>query len=129
VRTLTDAEATRSDILRGLKWLRDRPKQRDVAVLFLSGHGFRASGMDGHYFFLPYDGDVLDVDVTGVPGDAFRRYLRNVKARTVLLLDTCYSGALDQNKYQDDPDQDGTRRKPAPGATPPPPSCWTPCRT
>ncbi|MBV8268120.1 MAG: caspase family protein, partial [Planctomycetaceae bacterium] len=41
VKRLTDAGATRKDVLAGLTWLRRQMTQRDVGVVFFSGHGMR----------------------------------------------------------------------------------------
>jgi uncharacterized caspase-like protein len=91
-RLLDDQKATRDAIREGLEWLRRQTKPRDVAVLFLSGHGFRDEFDD--YYFLPYDGDPLKAEISTVSGDDVRRFLRKVSGKTVLFLDTCYSGAL-----------------------------------
>jgi WD40 repeat protein len=95
-RLLTDQQATREAIRRGLFWLRRQTDARDVAILFLSGHGFRDAF--GDYYYLPYDGRPEEAELSSVNGDDFRRFLRTVSGKTVLFIDTCYSGGLRTGK-------------------------------
>ena len=43
VRTLTDAQATKGNILDGLEWLQRQVTAKDIAVLFFAGHGINDS--------------------------------------------------------------------------------------
>ncbi|MGD8275625.1 MAG: caspase family protein, partial [Thiohalocapsa sp.] len=92
VRLLPDAQATKKNVLDGLQWLRRQVGQRDVAAVFLAGHGVRDEYDD--YFFLTHDADRLDPLGSALSNDEIRKFLRTVAGKTVLLLDTCYSGAL-----------------------------------
>ncbi len=99
VRTLRDTEASRRAILEGLHWLEREVGQRDVAVIFLSGHGLRDSW--GAYYFLCEDGDPTEPHHSAVKGTDLIEYLRRMAGKRVLLLDTCYSGALVAGKAVD----------------------------
>lgn len=93
---LPDEKATRDEIRRGLNWLRRETNQRDVAIVFLSGHGFRDEYDD--YYFLPYDGRPDEAVLNSISGDDFRRFLRTISGKTAIFLDTCYSGGLHTGK-------------------------------
>ncbi len=93
---MVDHKATRDEIRRKLNWLRQQTNPRDVAIVFLSGHGFRDAF--GDYYFLPYDGDPEEAELSSLSGDDLRRFLRTISGKTVLFLDTCYSGGLRTGK-------------------------------
>jgi WD40 repeat protein len=93
VRLLPDDKATREAILQGLEWLQRQTTSRDVAVVFLAGHGIR--GDKNEYYFLPHDGDPDRLGVTAVRDFNLREdFLSRIAGKTVLFLDTCYSGGL-----------------------------------
>nr|VFJ88833.1 MAG: Caspase domain-containing protein [Candidatus Kentron sp. LFY] len=63
-RVLTDGEARRSDVLKGLKWLRNKSTQHDVSVIFVAGHGMNDEYKE--YYFLPGNADAEEPDIEGV---------------------------------------------------------------
>jgi WD40 repeat protein len=89
---LVDDHATRDEIRKGLNWLRKSTTSRDIAVLFLSGHGQNDAG--GHYHYLPYDADESDLDFTTIQDFEIADFLSKVPGKVVAFLDTCFSGAL-----------------------------------
>jgi uncharacterized caspase-like protein len=91
-RRLTDADATRQAILAGLTWLRKQMTQRDVAVVFYSGHGLRDS--EGSLFLLPIDGDPEDLLASAVSDDQVKKALAGLPGRVIALLDACHAGAV-----------------------------------
>jgi len=109
VRLLPDGEATREAVLDGLDWIERNTNARDVAMVFLAGHGF--TDAVGEYYFLPYDGTPDRLLRSAVNGDDFRRFLSRVSGKKVLFLDTCYSGGLSAVPGQNraDPRADATR--------------------
>jgi len=92
VRPLTDAAAGRTAILDGLHWLECEVGQRDVAVVFLAGHGLKDAY--GAYYYLSVDGDPATPHHSAIKGGDIAEYLRRIQGKVVLMLDTCYSGAL-----------------------------------
>lgn len=92
VRLLTDAAATRAQLLQALEWLRTQVGPDDVGMLFLAGHGLNDARQGWH--FLPYDGDRDRLRSTGVPDVALNRALSRVRGRAVLFLDTCFAGEV-----------------------------------
>jgi hypothetical protein len=89
-RLLTDAKATKANIGAGLTWLRQKMTPRDVAVVFLSGHGANDRGM---FYYLPVDVRMDDVRGTSISGEELKQAVGALPGRVVLMLDACHSGA------------------------------------
>lgn len=88
---LTDAEARRQPVLEALAWLRGAVTQRDYGVVFLAGHGVTDQARD--YYFLPQDGDVTQLEQTGVKWSDVRQTLQALPGKAILILDTCHAAA------------------------------------
>ncbi len=102
VQELYDEQATRVNVKRKLRWLRQSALEDDLVVVYYAGHGapsFEARGkyVEARYLVL-YDTDVSDMDslhATGFPLDELARDLDLVQAETqVVLLECCYGGAV-----------------------------------
>jgi WD40 repeat protein len=96
VKLLTDKDATRAEILKGLGWLRQQMTQRDFGIVFFSGHGERDS--DGSLYLLPADADPADLLSTCVPADQLKKTLVALPGKVIALLDACHSGGIDSGK-------------------------------
>jgi len=92
-RLLLDAQATRANILEGLKWLAGKAKGNDVAVVFYAGHG--DSQIEGQFYLVPVDANLRRLGATGVSGQALKKALGDLPCTTMLILDACDSGAFD----------------------------------
>ncbi len=90
VRLLTDGNAKRDDILDGLEWIRRELTARDVAIVFLAGHG--VNDADGVYYFLPQDVDVKRLKRTGVIFTEIRNTLVSLPGKALFFVDTCHAG-------------------------------------
>lgn len=90
VRNLTDGNAKRDDILDGLEWIRRELTARDVAIIFLAGHG--VNDADGVYYFLPQDVDVKRLKRTGVIFTEIRNTLVSLPGKALFFIDTCHAG-------------------------------------
>ena len=98
-------EATRDNILDGLEWLMRETTSRDVAMVFLSGHGTNDS--DGNYNFLPQDGDPARLRRTCIEQNDFKKFISSIPGITLLFMDS--SGAGDINiegvkRFDQDPE-------------------------
>lgn len=89
-RVLTDDEATHRKILKGLSWLERQTTSRDVAMLFLAGHGIK--DQKNNYRFLPQDADLAELKLTTIRDSVFKDFLADVAGKTVMFFDTCFSG-------------------------------------
>ena len=87
---LTDAQATRGDILDGLDWILRETTQKDVAMVFLAGHGVNDDY--GDYYFLPQDTDRERLKRSGVPYSEIRSTVSNIAGKALFFIDTCHSG-------------------------------------
>ncbi|MCC6470249.1 MAG: caspase family protein [Alphaproteobacteria bacterium] len=102
VRVLSDAQATREGILDGLDWIVRETTARDVAAVFMAGHGVSEGGKT--YYFLPHDVDLGRISRTGVSQEEIRRGLANIPGKALYFFDTCHSGGLMQGTRNLPPD-------------------------
>lgn len=92
-RVLIDGAATKAAILDGLEWIQRQTTVRDVAVVFLAGHGINDPGT-GRYHFLPVDAELSSIKRTMLSQDELTGSLRSIAGKVVLFLDTCHAGNL-----------------------------------
>jgi hypothetical protein len=90
VRLLTDAQATRDEVVDGLDWLQKQVTQHDVGMLFFAGHGINDPALG--YTFLPANADPERLKRTGVTMADIRSTLANVAGKAVFFFDTCHAG-------------------------------------
>lgn len=97
VHLLTGESATRSHILNALDHLASATKEESTAVVYFSGHGYRAQTPIGEaYYLMPFDYDLNRLYATAVSGDELAAKLKVIPARRLLLLlDCCHAGGLD----------------------------------
>jgi WD40 repeat protein len=92
LKLLRDGEATRSAIYDGFDWIKRAATKRDVAIVFMSGHGVRDPDDDSVYYFLPADVDLERLHATGVPQLELRASLRRISGKALFFFDTCHAG-------------------------------------
>lgn len=93
VKQLVDAQATKGSVLDGLEWLQRQTTARDIAVLFLAGHGVTDPGT-GSYYFLPYDAEMSAMKRTMIPESEIRESLSAIAGKVILFVDSCHSGKV-----------------------------------
>ncbi|MDI9245957.1 caspase family protein [Marinobacter sp. CHS3-4] len=86
------ANASRDEVLAGLEWLNKEVTARDVAMIFIAGHGINDN--TGDYYFVPSNGDIESLTRTSVSYYEIRKTLSNLPGKTVLFADTCFSGNI-----------------------------------
>lgn len=89
---LTNTLADRDNILDGLEWLIRETTQKDMAVIFVAGHGVKDGG--GQYYFMPHDTSLENLRRTGVKWYEFQDTIERLPGTRWLLADTCHSGAI-----------------------------------
>lgn len=109
VRLLTDEAADRRGVLGGLQWLRQKTTDRDVAVIFLAGHGIEDPST-GRYFFVPHDGDLGQMLATMVPDAVLRETLAELPGKVLLFVDTCHAGRVFADRSLRGAERPGWRR-------------------
>ena len=92
VRTLTDAQATKGNILDGLEWLQRQTTSKDVAVLFFAGHGINDAM--GDFYFLPVEADLEKLKRTGISQFDITTTVSAIAGKILVFMDACHSGNL-----------------------------------
>jgi len=90
MKVLTEAQATRDDVMDGLEWLERQVTARDVGMLFFAGHGVNDS--NGIFYLLPVNADVDRLKRTGVPYSDIRNTLASLAGKALFFFDACYAG-------------------------------------
>ncbi|MCG3159861.1 MAG: hypothetical protein JMDDDDMK_00886 [Acidobacteria bacterium] len=88
-KVLTDEQATKDAVLDGFEWILKETTSRDVAVIFLAGHGDNDNY--GSYFFCPYNIDPEKTLRTGI-AEEIKKTVRDVPGKVLVFLDTCRAG-------------------------------------
>ena len=91
-KVLTDAEATKANILEGLEWLERETTRNDLAVVFLAGHG--VNDKSGLYYFLPVNAKVDQLRRTGLAFSDIKNTVATLSGKTLLFADTCHAGNI-----------------------------------
>lgn len=91
-KTLTDAQATKDEVLDGLEWLRKETTSKDVAMVFLAGHG--VNDQNGVYYFLPVNANPDKLMRTGVAFSDIKTTVSTLAGKTLAFIDTCHSGTV-----------------------------------
>jgi hypothetical protein len=92
VRALTDAQATKGNILDAMEWLQRQVTSKDVAVLFFAGHGITDS--TGAFYFLPMEADPEKLKRTGISQFDITSTVASIAGKVLVFLDACHSGNL-----------------------------------
>ena len=93
-KVLTNQLATKARIMAGIRWLREQVRMGDLAIVFFAGHGVPH---EGRFYLLPVDGDLDDLPNTAISKSDLEEFYVATSggARRILVIDACYSGALD----------------------------------
>lgn len=92
VKTITDERATKDNVLDGLEWLQKETTSKDVAMLFIAGHG--VNDPSGIYYFLPVNVNTEKLKRTGVPFSDIKNTVVSLAGKTIMFIDTCHSGNI-----------------------------------
>jgi WD40 repeat protein len=90
VRLLTNEDAKASNILDGLDWIQHETTNKDIAIIFLSGHG--ENDQQRRFFFCPHDFDKEHVSRTGVSFEQIRQVVESVPGKLLFFIDACHAG-------------------------------------
>ncbi|WP_406697120.1 caspase family protein [Singulisphaera sp. Ch08] len=91
-RVLTDANATKSNILAGMDWLARSASDQDVSIVFVSSHGMRDSS--GEYFLGTQEIDPDRLQATGIRVAEFARKVAILPGQVLVFTDTFRTGGL-----------------------------------
>jgi hypothetical protein len=90
IKLLTDSLASRENIEDGLEWLQKQTTSRDVAMIFLAGHG--ENDENNRFYFLPHGGDFERKMSTCIPYTTFKSAIEALPGKVVVFADACRSG-------------------------------------
>lgn len=96
-RLITNEDATQSNILTGVEWLRTSVGPKDVAALFISAHGFREkelAAVDDAFYLGVHETDPKNLVATSMPFSRIGDRLERFRCRVLLFVDTCHAGGI-----------------------------------
>jgi WD40 repeat protein len=96
IKNLTNQNATSDDILDGLDWIDKEVTSKDVAIIFIAGHG--VNDEKGEYYFMSHEANLDRLRRTALPWYELQRTIDNLPSKTILLADTCHSGNISGNR-------------------------------
>ena len=85
LRLLADEKATRGAVLEALDWIRTQTTSRDVAMIFLAGHGMNDNA--GNLYFLPYDANIDRLAGTAVPSSEISKTIASIAGKVIYFMD------------------------------------------
>lgn len=74
----------------GLDWIQKETTAKDVAMVFMAGHG--TNDQTGNYYFLPANVDTEKLKRTGVVFSDIKNTLNSLAGKALFFMDTCHSG-------------------------------------
>ncbi len=92
VKELLNQEATTDNILDGLDWIDKEVTQRDLAIIFMAGHG--ENDEKSNYYFISHDTNVQKLRRTALKWLEIEDTIKNLPSKVILLADTCHSGNI-----------------------------------
>jgi len=90
VKTLTDADAVKNNILDGLDWIQKETTARDMAMIFIAGHGVNDNL--GTFYYLPHEADTEKLRRTGIMFTELKYTASAIAGKVILFVDACHSG-------------------------------------
>ncbi|MDJ0516372.1 MAG: caspase family protein [Trichodesmium sp. MO_231.B1] len=100
IRVLNNKEATKNNILEGLKWLQESASADKEATIFVyySGHGWLSKD-DNRYYLLQHDIKVRKMPASALSAEVFTEALRQISAeRLLVVIDSCHAAGMATSK-------------------------------
>lgn len=96
IRKLTNKEATRDNITRGLRGFLKKPAREDLVLIYFACHGAPDPERPGNVYLLTHDTDPNDIAGTALPMADIDRALKDtlLSEKVIVLADTCHSAAI-----------------------------------
>ncbi len=89
---LTNQQATKGNILDAFDWLERETTSKDIAILYISGHG--ENDRNGDYYYLPQDVNPKKLRSSAIAWTEVKKFLGNLAGKRLLFIDTCRSGGV-----------------------------------
>lgn len=100
LKELLNNEATSGNIMDALDWIERETTQRDIAIIFIAGHGINDE--KGNYYFMSHNGDTEKLRRTAVKWIEIEDTIKELPSKVVLLVDTCHSGNIQGSEKRRD---------------------------
>lgn len=94
VKQLLDTEAKPKNIISALNTIIQKSNSDDIILLYFAGHG--AKNQKGNFYFLTPEASFKDFETKALEWDKVSNLLSESKARVLVFLDACHSGAASQ---------------------------------
>lgn len=91
-KTLVNGDATSDNILDALDWIDKEVTSKDVAIIFIAGHGLNDER--GNYYFLSSNVNLDHLRRTAVKWYDIQDTISDLPSKVILLADTCHSGNI-----------------------------------
>jgi hypothetical protein len=82
-------DPTHDGVFDGLYWLRDVMQEDDIAVIFLSGHGYLDE--KGRFWFLTREADQKKLQTTAISNDQLLEVIASIRGKKVIFIDACHA--------------------------------------
>jgi hypothetical protein len=89
---LVDKNATKDRILEGLEWIERETTAKDIAMIFLAGHGMNDNR--GRLYYLPHEADVDHLKRSALPAEEVADTIGSIVGKVIYFVDTCHSGNI-----------------------------------
>ncbi len=97
IRILNNEEATKANILEGLKWLANQDSQATIFIYY-SGHGW-VDKTENSYYLLQHDVKPSKLASSALSAKEFTEALRQIKAeRLLVVIDSCHAAGMATSK-------------------------------
>jgi hypothetical protein len=91
-KTLLNKDATKEELLDALSWIEKKTTHKDMAIIFIAGHGVNDS--KSNYYFLNYDADIENLRRTALKWSEIKDTIEAIPSKIILMVDTCRSGNI-----------------------------------
>jgi hypothetical protein len=85
-----DSNPTRDNVVNGLYWLQHVVTNRDLAVIFLGGHGYLDAKQN--FWFLTREADLTRLRTTAISNDDLLDLIGSIPGKKVLFIDAGHAG-------------------------------------
>jgi WD40 repeat protein len=92
IKTLTEKDASKVNILDGLQWIQENTTRKDVAMIFFAGHGVNDN--NGVYYMLPAEADVGRLRSTCINFEEIKQTQSSIQGKVIVFIDACHSGNI-----------------------------------
>lgn len=92
LRLLTDNKANAENIRDGLYWLQTETTSRDIAMLYMAGHG--VNNNVGDFYFMPVNANIERINASCVGYAEIKGAIAAIAGKVIVFMDACHSGNI-----------------------------------